>query len=173
MKLPHFLALLLLATTAFAQAPVRPLVDGKFTEADIGKAPQGWKASYPQGGVVVKEGNDIFLRLTSKAAENAGMGQDVAIPAKATKVTVLGRMRGKPQNLKKEKRAAVEVCLRYKDAKGGNMNAAVITSENSPAWHTFNREFDLPPGAKTVEVVARSLFAIGTFDFDEVRVEFR
>jgi len=82
-------------------------------------------------------------------------------------------MRGKPKNEKEEKRAAVEVALRFKDAKGESINAAVVASGSSPAWHTFRRDFAVPPGSASVEVVARSIFAIGTFDFDAVRVEFK
>jgi hypothetical protein len=82
-------------------------------------------------------------------------------------------MRGKPKNEKTEKRAAVEVALRYKDANGANLIATVVASGNSPNWHTFRREFELPPGCAKIEVVARSLFAVGTFDFDEVRLEFK
>lgn len=101
------------------------------------------------------------------------MAQALQVPPKAKAVAVLGRMRGKPQNEKTEKKAAVEVALRYKDAKGGNISAAVVASGNSPNWHTFRRDFSLPPGCVKIEVVARSLFAVGTFDFDEVRVEFK
>jgi hypothetical protein len=173
MKL-KLLLLLALTAVAFAQAPVRPLVNGKFAEADVGKVPAGWKSAYPTGsGVVFNDGKDTFLRLSSHTGANAGMAQDVPVPPKATTATVLGRMRGKPQNLKDDKRAAVEVALRYKDAAGGNISAAVVAASNSPAWHTFKREFKLPPGCVNVEVVARSIFAVGVFDFDEVRVEFK
>ena len=101
------------------------------------------------------------------------MSQEVAVSPKATEVVVLGRMRGKPRNAKEEKRAAVEVALRYLDAKGAVISAAIVASESSPNWRTFRREFKLPPGCTKVEVSARSVFAVGTFDFDTVRVEFK
>lgn len=155
-------------------SPKRPLINGDFNASPPGKPPAGWTAAYPSGsGVVFNDGKDSFLRLVSPRPTNAGMAQEVAVPPKAKEVTILGRMRGKPQNEKLEKRAAVEVALRYKDAKGGNISAAIVASGNSPNWHTFQREFVLPPGCIKVEVVARSLFAVGTFDFDEVRVEFK
>jgi hypothetical protein len=122
---------------------------------------------------VAKDEKDTFLRLTSADSENAGVAQEVPVPQKMTKVQVLGRMRGKPKNEKTEQRAAVEVALRFKDSNGGNMSAAVVASGNSPNWHTFRREFELPAGCTSIEVVARSLFAVGSFDFDEVRVEFK
>jgi len=151
-----------------------PLVNGGFDDSPVGAAPEGWKAAYPNGGgVVVSEGKETFLRLASATGANAGMSQEVAVSPKATDVVVLGRMRGKPRNAKEEKRAAVEVGIRYLDAKGGMINAAVVASESSPNWRTFRREFKLPPGCAKVEVVARSVFAVGTFDFDTVRVEFK
>ena len=163
------------ASVSLAQAPAkRPLVNGNFDDSPTGEPPAGWTAAYRTGtATVFNDGKDTFLRLTSVQPENAGMGQEVDVPTKAKTVAVLGRMRGKPENEKSEKRAAVEVALRYKDAKGGNISAAVVASGNSPNWHTFRRDFTLPPGCVKVEVVARSLFAVGTFDFDEVRVEFK
>jgi hypothetical protein len=157
-----------------AASPNRPLINGDFDGSPAGQSPTGWTAAYPNsGGVVFSDGKDTFLRLANTQPTNAGMLQVVAVPLDAKTVTVLGRMRGKPQNEKIEKRAAVEVALRYKDAKGANLSAAVVASGNSPNWHTFRREFNLPPGCAKIEVVARSIFAIGTFDFDEVRVEFK
>jgi hypothetical protein len=43
-----------------------------------------------------------------------------------------------------------------------------VASGNSPNWHTFRREFNLPPGCVKIEVVVRTISAIGSFDFDEV-----
>jgi hypothetical protein len=166
-------------TTAAFRAAIQaslknPLVNGGFDQPAVGEAPSGWKAAYPNGaGVIANDEKDTFLRLTSTTGANAGMAQVVAVSQKATSATVLGRMRGKPRNEKEEKRAAVEVALRYLDAKGGSISAAVVASESSPNWRTFRREFKLPPGCTQVEIVARSIFAVGTFDFDEVRVEFR
>jgi hypothetical protein len=164
-----------LAIDAVAQTPEkRPLINGGFEDSAAGQPPAGWTRAYPTGeAVVASDGKDTFLRLKSDKAANAGVSQLVEVPPKVTKVAVLGRMRGKPQNSKEEKRAAVQVCLMYKNADGGNISAAIVTSENSPAWHTFRREFNLPPGCAKVEVSARSLFAVGEFDFDEVRVEFK
>ncbi len=181
MKIHHSAALLagtaFLAATAttFSQATAkRPLVNGDFDASPPGQPPAGWIAAYPTGaGAVIHDGKDSFLRLTSAQPANAGMAQEVKVPTGSTSVAVLGRMRGKPRNEKTEKRAAVEVALRYKDAKGSNLSAAVVATGNSPNWHTFRHEFKLPPGCEKVEVVARSLFAVGAFDFDEVRVEFK
>jgi len=140
----------------------------------MGQAPAGWTPAYTTGSAVVAtDGKDKFLRLSSAQPANAGMAQVIEVPAKATTVAVLGRMRGKPQNEKVDKQAAVQVALRYFDGAGATINAAIVSSENSPNWHTFKREFKLPPGCAKVEVVARSIFAIGTFDFDGVRVEFK
>jgi hypothetical protein len=71
------------------------------------------EAAYPNGaGVVFSDGKDTFLRLATTQPGNAGMSQEVNVPPKAKAVAVLGRMRGKPQNEKVDKRAAVEVALR-------------------------------------------------------------
>ncbi len=163
------------AFKAAIQSAVKfPLVNGDFDASPVGSVPDGWKQAYPTGGgIVASEGNDTFLRLTASQAQNAGMAQIVPVPDKATRISVLGRMRGKPRNEKDDKRAAVEVALRFNDPKGGMISAAVVTSGSSAAWRTFRREFTVPPGCQTVEVVARSIFAIGTFDFDAVRVEFK
>ena len=181
----HLAALLIASTLLPAASPgadaakdakqaFKPLINGEFDASPPGRPPAGWVAAYPTGScVVATDGKDTFLRLTSAQAANAGMAQEVAVPPKAKTVAVLGRMRGKPQNEKTENRAAVEVALRYKDAQGGNINAAVVASKNSASWHTFRRELALPAGCAKIEVVVRSLFAVGTFDFDEVRVEFK
>jgi hypothetical protein len=168
-------AFALAAFTLHAQQPdaKRPLTNGDFNGSP-GKLPVGWLAAYHTGmAAVSNDGKDTFLRLSNAQPDNAGAAQEIGVPTKATTVSVMGRMRGKPRNEKDEKRAAVEVCLRYKDAAGGNMSAAVVASKNSPNWHTFKRTFTLPPGCTKVEVVARSIFAVGVFDFDEVRVEFK
>jgi hypothetical protein len=170
-------AILLIHMAAFSPAqtlPKRILINGDFDVSPVGKLPIGWKPAYPTGTVTVaKDDKDTFVRLTSADAENAGLSQEIPVPEKVTKVQVLGRMRGKPKNEKIEKRATVEVALRYKDANGALLSAAVVASGNSPNWHTFRREFELPPGCAKIEVLARSLFAVGTFDFDEVRLEFK
>jgi hypothetical protein len=152
----------------------KPLVDGDFSSQTVGQPPKGWKQAYPTGGgVIATDGKETFLRLASAQPANAGVLQDIDVPPKAKTVTVLGRMRGKPENEKVDKRAAVEVALRYKDAKDASISAAIVGSTNSPNWHTFKREFKIPPGTTKVEVCARSIFAVGTFDFSEVRVEFK
>lgn len=173
LSLPAVLSLT--AAMALAQAPAnRALKNGDFSESPVGAPPAGWIPAYPgAGGVVFSDGKDTFLRLARLQEGNSGMAQVVPVPPKAKSVAVLGRMRGKPQNEKTEKKAAVEVALRYKDSKDANISAAIVASHNSPNWHTFRREFVLPPGCVKVEVVARCIFAIGTFDFDEVRVEFK
>lgn len=169
------MSLLMGLVGAFAQAPdKRPLANGDFKDSPVGQPPAGWTAAYPTGGgVIFSDGKETFLRITSAQGANAGMAQEVKVPPKATNVAVLGRMRGKPENQKTDKHAAVEVALRFKDINGGNISAAVVASGNSPNWHTFRRDFALPPGCAKVEVLARSIFAIGTFDFTEVRVEFK
>jgi len=150
------------------------LVNGDFRESPVGQPPSGWKPAYTTvTALVASDGKDTFLRLANTQPANAGVSQLVDVPAKVTMVAVLGRMRGKPQNEKVDKQAAVQVALRYMDAAGANISAAIVSSENSPNWHTFKREFKLPPGCAKVEVVARSIFAVGTFDFNEVRVEFQ
>lgn len=176
MKLPTLLCctLLLSTTLPLSANPKRPLTNGDFSDSPAGQPPAGWRQAYPTGGgVVTTEGNDTFVRVASATGSNAGVSQEVTVPPKVTSVAVHGRMRGKPQNEKTEKRAAVEVALRYKNAAGENISAAVVASGNSAHWHTFKREFKLPPGCTKIEVTARSIFAVGTFDFDEVRVEFR
>lgn len=168
-------AFALAAFTLHAQQPAAKslLTNGDFNGAP-GKIPAGWTAAYHTGlAAVSSDGKDTFLRLSNAQPDNAGAAQEIEVPAKAKTVSVLGRMRGKPRNEKEEKRAAVEVCLRYKDVAGGNMSAAMVASGNSPSWHTFRRTFTLPAGCTKVEVVARSIFAVGVFDFDEVRVEFK
>lgn len=151
-----------------------PLLNGGFDDSPVGSEPANWKAAYPNGaGVVSQEGAELFLRLASTTGSNAGMAQQVAVPPGARNVLVMGRMRGKPRNAKEEKRAAVEVAVRYLDAKGQMISAAVLATENSPNWRTFRREATLPPGCTRIEVVARSIFAVGVFDFDAVRVEFK
>jgi len=132
------------------------------------------KAALAAGhAVVATDGKDTFVRLTTDQVENAGVAQMVPVPAKSTRIAVMGRMRGKPKNEREEKRAAVEVALGFRDARGGMINAGVVASEGSAYWRTFRREFQIPPGCAQVEVSARSIFAIGTFDFDTVRVEFK
>jgi hypothetical protein len=160
---------------AIAQNSLRfPLLNGGFDDSPVGSEPAGWMPAYPSGaGVVAQEGTETFLRFSSATGANAGMAQQVVVPPGSRTILVMGRMRGKPRNAKEEKRAAVEVALRYLDAKGLMINAAVLATENSANWRTFRREATLPPGCSRVEVVARSIFAVGTFDFDAVRVEFK
>jgi hypothetical protein len=50
---------------------------------------------------------------------------------------------------------------------------SILTSKHSVQWQSEQRTFDLPPGAKSIEIVVRSVFAEGTFDFDDVSLEFK
>src|SRR5688572_2955080 len=114
---------------ANAPTPKRPLVNGDFEASSVGAPPVGWTPAYPTGtALVAKDAKDTFLRLTNAQPANAGMAQVVEVPPKVTTVAVLGRMRGKPQNEKVDKQAAVQVALRYLDSAGGSINAAIVTS---------------------------------------------
>ncbi len=67
----------------------------------------------------------------------------------------------------------LEVAIRFQDAKGTMISAPVVASGSSPGWRTFRKDFAIPDGCTRVEVVARSIFVTGVFDFDTVRVEFK
>src|SRR3954463_14347568 len=88
------------------------LVNGDFRESPVGQPPSGWKPAYTTGtALVASDGKDTFLRLANTQPANAGVSQLVDVPAKVTMAAVLGRMRGKPQNEKVDKQAAVQVAL--------------------------------------------------------------
>jgi len=146
------------------------LKNGDFSKVGPGNAPEEWKAAYPTGSfAVVKEGKESFLRVEVKdEPANAGVVQTVPIPVGALTAEVRGRMRGKPA---KTPKAAAQLVFWPK----GRLPAAptIITSEHSAAWKTESREIPLPPGAKTLEVSARCVFATGRFDFDDIEVQFK
>jgi hypothetical protein len=149
--------------------------NGDFSLAEPGGAPKGWSPAYPGGSAkVVPDGGNLVLRLEmGDKWQNVGVKQDVPIPAGARSATFRAKMRGKPKNLKAENRAAAQITLRIKDAKGEMLAPSILNSKHSVQWQNEQRAFDLPPGAKAIEVVVRSIFAEGTFDFDDVSLEFR
>jgi hypothetical protein len=182
------LFLVVLSLTALGQAPKPPaptppigergkpapkpaaLKNGDFTQAGPDKSPTEWKAAYPTGGFsVVKEGTESFLRVEVKGEPaNSGVLQIVPIPKGVQTAVVRGRMRGKPPKLPK---AAAQLVFWPKGPE--NYPPTIITSEHSVAWKTETREIPLPPGARTLEVSARCVFATGRFDFDDIAVEFK
>ena len=151
-----------------AKPPV--LKNGDFSKVGPANAPEDWKAAYPTGSFAVeKEGNESFLRVEVKGEPaNAGVVQTVKIPTGALTAEVRGRMRGKPA---KTPKASAQLVFWPK----GQLPAAptIITSEHSVAWKTESREIPIPPGAKTLEVSARCVFATGRFDFDDIEVQFK
>ncbi len=151
------------------------VVNGDFSLGEPGSAPQGWSPAYPGGSVkLVADGNNSVLRLeVTGKPENAGVKQDVPIPEGARAVTFRARMRGKPGNLKTQPKAAAQITLRIRDAKDQMLPPSILTSKHSVQWQSEQRTFDLPAGAKSIEIVVRSVFAEGTFDFDDVSVEFK
>jgi hypothetical protein len=151
------------------------IVNGDFSLGDPGSAPKGWEAAYPGGSAkIVPDGKNQILRLEmDDNAKNVGVKQDVAVPPNARSATFRARMRGKPKNAKTENRAEARITLRITDAKGQPLPYTIITSKHSIGWQNEQRTVDLPPGAKSIEVVASSIFAEGTFDFDDVSLDFK
>lgn len=149
--------------------------NGDFSIGEPGSVPKGWEPAYPNGGAkLVSDGANAVVRLERiGSAENVGVKQEVPVPAGARTASFRARMRGKPKNLKEQPRAAAQITLRIRDAKGEMLTPAILTSKHSAQWQNELRTLELPAGAKSVEVVVRSVFAEGTFDFDDVSLEFR
>jgi hypothetical protein len=170
-------AILLFATSESAEPSGSRnwIFNGEFDQSPDGKPPLGWTPAYPTGKIsVIKNKEEAFLRLTSTSLNNAGAAQLIAVPPDAKTVRLVARMRGKPKFTKKtEKHAAVEICLRYKKASGVDLASATVSSGTPKSWQALQCEFDLPAGCKKIQLVARSLFAVGDFDFDGIRLEFK
>ncbi len=151
------------------------VVNGDFSIGEPGTVPKGWDPVYRNGGVkLVTDGANAIVRLERiGSAENAGIKQDIIVPAGARSASFRAKMRGKPKNLKEQPRAAAQITLRILDAKGEMLAPSVLNSKHSVQWQSEQRTIELPIGAKSIEVVVRSVFAEGTFDFDDVSLEFK
>lgn len=163
------------ATTESLAGKNSVVVNGDFSAGEPGSLPKGWTPAYPGGTAkIVPDGKNQILRLEmDDKAQNVGVKQDVNVPPNARSATFRARMRGKPKNLKEENRAEARMTLRITDAKGQPLPHTMIRSKHSIGWQNEQRVIDLPLGAKSIEIVCSSIFAEGTFDFDDVSLDFK
>jgi hypothetical protein len=153
------------------------LANGNFDAADADGNPEGWTVPARAGYSfkVVREGSNSFLHATGTGEiRPTYVVQEIPIPARAKTVTLKGRIRGKWET---------------RDTKDGNWGATIdatfigedekkfgpwiiLVGGRLDGWQSLSKTRDVEAGAKRLHVHFGFQFATGTFDFDDIVVEF-
>lgn len=154
------------------------LINGGFDLADAEGRPSGWTlpdrkdASFK----VVREGANSVLRATlSGEIRPAYVSQVVPIPPRAKTVTVSGRVRGKWQERDtKDGNWGANIAATYLGADERKFGGWVILVGGREAGQkALTKTGQIPDGAKALHLHFGFQFVTGSFDFDDIAVEFR
>lgn len=156
------------------------LINGSFDLADAEGRPTGWLVPNA-GGVtfkVVREGTNNLLHATATGEAlplYVRHEVPVPVPARAKTVTVKGRIHGKweTRDTKDENWGATidATFLGADDQKFGEW--IILVGGRESGWKTLSKTVNIPTGAKAVYLHFGFQFVTGTFDFDDLAVEFR
>ena len=175
----------LLANAAVAGAPANSaesrrsvVVNGTFDLAEADGRPKGWTVPNVEGVSfkVVRDGSNNVLHATASGEPRpVYVSQEFPVPAHAKSVTVKGRVRGKWENRDtKDSNWGATIdgsAIGADDQKFGGW--IILVGGREPGWKTLGKTQDLPKEAKTYHVHFGFQFVSGTFDFDDISVEFR
>lgn len=169
-------------TAAAAGAPKasgrNAVVNGNFDAADAAGTPSGWKVP-SEDGVTFKVGSDgtnHVLRVTvTGALRNIKLSQEVEVPPRAKTFTVRVRIRGKATGHDpSDDNWGANVGARFTGADGTLTGPwTILVGGKDAGWKTLTKGGPVVAGAKTMKVEVGAQFVAGTFDFDDVEVEFR
>ena len=154
------------------------VVNGTFDLAETDGRPKGW-SFYGPGAEdifkVVRDGTNSVLRLTvTPAPLSVGVTQSFTIPERAKSITISGRVRGKLTDLHKDdSNAGANISTRQLSAEKKEVGWTLIKAGTDSGWKLFKETAPIKTGAREVSVSCVGWWVAGTFDFDDIEVEFR
>jgi hypothetical protein len=154
------------------------VVNGAFDAADGDGHPRGWSFYGPGADTafkVVREGTNAVLHMAVAGAPvSIGEGQSIPIPPRAKTIMVRGKVRGKIEDhLPNDPNYGADVLARFHDANDKDVGQILLVGRPDGGWKALSQSGPVPPGAKTVGVACVGWWVAGTFDFDDIEVEFR
>ena len=154
------------------------VVNGDFSLGELGGPPQGWTPAYPTGSAkLVADGAEQRAAPGNYQSRERGCETGRADP-RGRPVPSPSRTDAR-QALQLEKPSRKASCradhaLRIHDAKDQMLPPSILTSKTLGASAELSSAPSTwPVYAKSIEVVVRCVFAEGTFDFDDVSLEFK
>lgn len=162
-----------LATIGSANAILTsPLVNGDFSQLDSNGAPTGWGNF--ANAEMRKEKDNTFIRFKIEPAKQgrAILNQGIRIPENAK--TVTGRIRVRIENYKLPGGKGPAFGLQFRDTGAKGFTSPTVPLDRNTGWRKFETTRTLiPSGATKILVEFGPYGATGTFDFDDVDVEFQ
>jgi len=154
------------------------VVNGTFDAIDADGHPRGWSFYGPGADTafkVIREGANAVLHMTVDGAPvSIGESQPIPVPPRAKTITVRGKVRGKvEQHLPNDPNFGADVLARFQDANDKDVGQILLVGRPDGGWKALSQSGPVPPGAKTVGVACVGWWVSGTFDFDDIEVEFR
>jgi hypothetical protein len=155
------------------------VVNGTFDVPDAGGQPAAWKPPEREGVSfkVVREGANSIVRVTvEKPSDNFMAIQIVAVPPRAKTMTLRGRVRGKWTGRSTEDdNWGANIAARFMGADDQLIGPWVINvgGREAGGWKSLSKSIPVESGAKKLRVQFGAQVVSGTFDFDDVEVEFR
>jgi hypothetical protein len=155
------------------------IVNGTFDVPDPGGQPAAWKPPEREGVSfkVIREGANSIVRVTvEKPSDNFMAIQIVAVPPRARMMTLRGRVRGKWTGRSTEDdNWGANISARFMGADDQLIGPWVINvgGREAGGWKSLSKSIPVESGAKRLRVQFGAQVVSGTFDFDDIEVEFR
>ena len=154
------------------------VVNGNFDVADAAGTPSGWKVPGEDGGTfkVGSDGSNHVLRVTvTGAPRHIKMSQEVEVPPRAKTFTFKVRIRGKATGHDvSDDNWGANASARFIGPDGTLTGPwTILVGGKDAGWRTLNKGGPVVAGAKTMRVEIGAQLVAGTFDFDDVEMEFR
>lgn len=160
--------------------PRNAVVNGDFSEGDVGALPAGWKLEGGESAVadatLFAEGTEKFLRFQRKFVQKRAdlvQVKELVVPdkAKALEYSVRIRVKGLSAGTGYNMNPGVHFVGR--DGSEQDVCNTWASAKQDAPWRKFTGKLDLPGAAKTVRVIVGPFGSVGTIDFDDLEVTFR
>jgi hypothetical protein len=153
-------------------------LNGTFDVADADGAPGSWTTPRTEGVTfkLVKEGGKSMLRVTTTSEpKRSFLTQEIPVPAGARTFTLGGKVRGKwTANKTDDDNWGANINAQFVGADGRGFGPHTVNVGGKDAgWKALSKTGAVQDGATVLKVYVGMQAVAGTFDFDDIEVEFR
>jgi hypothetical protein len=157
------------------------VVNGTFDVVDTEGHPLRWRFFGTSGADVCKvaRGENPVLRMTvGNVPQSLGAIQTIEVPPSARTVLIRGRVHGKATDHKADdSNSGANIAAQFVVADDHPMDGPdkgwkIAIGGHDGGWKTLTKTFPVQSGAKLMEIACISWWVAGTFDFDDIEVEF-
>jgi len=160
--------------TCTAADTVNLIVNGDFSSTDAGtEGPvQGWKGGDGRYVSVIDEDKNRFLRIAMPEKGTAMLLQKFTVEPGWQRIDVSVKIRAKGMTIGDENYKTGMLQYAFRNAKGevvGGWSKRRVDADQD--WTPMTESIEVPADAENLQVECWAMDCVGTFDFDDVKVE--